>query len=220
MQKRLLISALVYFIASCSVNKSPISNQLDLGYTKNYGVMSEAKTQLPPGVAIFSFNNPALKNSKYTSVMVNPVVFYSGDSAHQSQLDMMVDTNSRIGLQKYLVELLSDKLKVVKDPAANTTVLTVTITGAKLVAASDGYTPVELIDVATILSGELEAGLVLEVGAQIKDSVSGELLGSSIITISEEKLQQDVRSDKDFMNLVKLWSAIATKHAADYMVVR
>ncbi|TXI91487.1 MAG: DUF3313 family protein [Neisseriales bacterium] len=219
MQKMLLPLGLVTFLfIGCATNNKPISNNLDTNYAKSYGDLTEVNNRLSPGVKIFSYNNPAWVKGKYTNTIINPVVFYSGESS-QTQIEMYFDTNSRIELQQYLTALLKDYLTVVSKPATNATSLKITVTGAKLVDASDGYTPVKLIPVSQLLSGEPEQNSVLEISAEIRDSISGELLGSSVITINEEKLQQDVRSQEDFVNQVKLWSAIATKYAANYKVV-
>lgn len=212
------LGVVVFFFTACATNNQPISNSLDSSYAKSYGNLSEVKSNTSPDVKIFSYNNPTWTKGKYTNTIINPVVFYSGESS-QSQIEMYFDTNSRIELQQYLVDLLKDYLKVVSKPATNATSLKITVTGAKLVDASDGYTPVKLIPVSQLLSGEPEPNSVLEISAEITDSISGELLGSSMITINEEKLQHDVRSQEDFVSQVKLWSAIATKYAANYKVV-
>lgn len=219
MQKLFIsLGTAVFLFTACATNTQPISNNLDSSYAKSYGDLTEVNNRLSPGVRIFSYNNPTWTKGKYTNTLINPVVFYGGESS-QTQIEIYFDTNSRIELQQYLVNLLKDYLTVVSKPATNATSLKITVTGAKLVDASDGYTPVKLIPVSQLLSGEPEQNSVLEISAEITDSISGELLGSSIITINEEKLQKDVRSQEDFVNQVKLWSAIATKYAANYKVV-
>lgn len=216
--KTLSILSFTLIAASCS----SLSSSKDVDLTNTSGFLTDY-SQLSPvassddNIKTYRYVSPSFKRSDYHAVIINPVSIYQPKTDEQGgEILSSVQTS----LNSYLSTAIAKQFTITQTPANGVAVVDVAITGAEV--NGDGFhvrnlIPVSaLIKITTKATGTDSKQAVLLVEAKIRDSVTKQLIGQSVTSISSDEFRDSSKTVAEFENNAQDWVRQAVSNAAGY----
>jgi hypothetical protein len=172
-----LSGACVAIFLASSAAVAVADEQKNSGFLKDYSLLQQQQDSA--GAPVQRYINPKLASGTYKKILIEPVVYYP-----EAQPSEKVDAATLAQIKSYLTEQLRQrvggKIPVVDEPAADVVRMRVAIAG--VAAQKPGLKPYELVPIGFLVSRMKTQKLdsVVNVEAELRDSVSGELLGEVV----------------------------------------
>ena len=170
------IVAVAFFLAVWAAI-AVADDQKNSGFLKDYSQLQQQQDSA--GNPVQRYINSKLSSGTYKKILIEPVVYYP-EAKPSDKVDAATLDQIKSYLTEQLVKLIGGKVPVVDAPAADVVRMRVAITG--VAAQKPGLKPYELVPIGFLVSRLKTQQLdsVVNVEAELLDSVSGELLGEVV----------------------------------------
>jgi len=168
----------------------------------------------PEGSKAFRYTSSKFDPSNYQAVMIDSVLINQSGVSDKITADTMEKTRATLedGIKQKIgkVITLSDKA------GPGTLKVNVSISGADV--AGEGFKPRNILPVSAVLklaskaAGKDKKTAMLLIESKVSDSVTGELLKATMLTISSDSFRDQADADQELTDLAKKVVELAMKN--------
>jgi len=172
------------------------------------------------GVTLYRYLNPNFDIAKYSKIMLDPVMLYQTAFANQDGETLSEETlyQARANIDAALKVQAEKKFPVVHLPDPQVVRVSIAITGMEV--EGEGFKPRNILPVSAVLFAAKKVTdldtkrLVLVVEAKVRDSMSGEIMGEGVYTMTGDKFRHVSDTGEMLRDLAVEWAATAVRLAS------
>ena len=172
------------------------------------------------GVTLYRYLNPNFDMAKYSKIMLDSVMLYQTAFANEDGESLTEEGlyKARANIDAALKVRANKRFPVVHLPGPDVVRISVAITGMEVEA--EGFKPRNILPVSAVLfaakkvTGLDSKRLILVVEAKVRDSISGEIMGEGVYTMTGDKFRQASDTGAVLRDLAVEWAATAVRLAS------
>lgn len=172
------------------------------------------------GVTLYRYLNPNFDMAKYSKIMLDSVMLYQTAFANENGESLTEESlyEARANIDAALKGRAKKRFPVVHLPGPDVVRISVAITGMEVEA--EGFKPRNILPVSAVLfaakkvTGLDSKRLILVVEAKVRDSMSGEIMGEGVYTMTGDKFRQASDTGEVLRDLAVEWAATAVRLAS------
>jgi hypothetical protein len=168
----------------------------------------------PNGSKAFRYTSTKFDPSNYQAVMIDSVLINQAGVDDKITADTMEKT--RATLEDGIKQKIGKLITLTDKAGPGTLKVNVAISGADV--AGEGFKPRNILPVSAVLklaskaAGKDKKTAMLLIESKVTDSVSGELLKATMLTISSESFRDQADADQELTDLAKKVVDLAMKN--------
>lgn len=182
------------------------------GFFSDYSLLKPINS--PEGTKAYRYTNTKFDPSNYQFVIIDSVTFSQSGVDDKITADTMEKTRATLedGIRKKIGQVIT-----LTDKAGPTTLkVNVSISAADI--AGEGFKPRNILPVSAVLklatkaAGKDKKTAMLLIESKVTDSVSGELLKATMLTVSSDSFRDKAEADQELSDLAKKVVELAMKN--------
>lgn len=172
------------------------------------------------GITLYRYLNPNFDMAKYSKIMLDSVMLYQTAFANEDGESLTEESlyKARANIDAALKVRANKRFPVVHLPGPDVVRVSVAITGMEVEA--EGFKPRNILPVSAVLFAAKKVTdldtkrLILVVEAKVRDSMSGEIMGEGVYTMTGDKFRQASDTGEVLRDLAVEWAATAVRLAS------
>ena len=188
------------------------SDKLDSGFFSDISLLQPINS--PQGSKAFRYTSTKFDPSNYQAVMIDSVLINQAGVSDKVTADTMEKT--RATLEDGIKQKIGKVIALTNKAGPGTLKVNVAISGADV--AGEGFKPRNILPVSAVLklaskaAGKDKKTAMLLIESKVTDSVSGELLKATMLTISSDSFRDQADADQELTGLAKKVVDMAMKN--------
>lgn len=196
----LLVLGLLVLASSSAMAEDKLE-KLHSDFFADYSIFKTVKA--PEGMQLMRYVSPKFDPLSYQFVIIDPI--HLNQTLQDGDISPEIIANTQQSLDKNIREKIVQFLGITDKPSKETIQLRVSISGAKI--DGEGFKPRNILPISAAIklaskaTGKDKKTPVLVIESKLTDSVSGELLKGTIISISGDSFRDSSDAGQAFQNL-------------------
>ncbi len=188
------------------------SDKPDSGFFTDISLLQPINS--PEGSKAFRYTSTKFDPSNYQAVMIDSVLINQAGVSDKVTADTMEKT--RATLEDGIKQKIGKVIALTDKAGPGTLKVNVAISGADV--AGEGFKPRNILPVSAVLklaskaAGKDKKTAMLLIESKVSDSVSGELLKATMLTISSDSFRDQADADQELTGLAKKVVDMAMKN--------
>jgi hypothetical protein len=215
-----LAATAAFLVGGCASTQAPKES----GFLKDYSNLT--KQDAPGGGSRLVYKNPAFTPGKYTSVMLDPVVFYP-EPQPTEQVSMQALNEIRTYVDRSLQQKFGQQVRLVNQPGPGVARIQVALTAVG--TESQALKVYQYIPIALVVTGAkaaIEGGrpqdASIAIESRVTDSETGQLLYASVRGGTGEQIKTATQGQggvqlTSLKPLIDTWTTGAAAEAGRYI---
>lgn len=206
----LVIGSLIGFSAHAASNLLK-ADKPDSGFFADTSLLQPINS--PEGTKAFRYTSNKFDPSNYQAVMIDSVLINQSGVDDKITADTMEKT--RATLEDGIKQKIGKVIGLTDKAGPGTLKVNVSISGADV--AAEGFKPRNILPVSAVLklaskaAGKDKKTAMLLIESKVSDSVTGELLKATMLTISSDSFRDQADADQELTGLAKKVVDLAMK---------
>lgn len=182
------------------------------GFFSDYTLLTPINS--PEGTKAFRYTSTKFDPSNYQAVMIDSVTINQAGVDDKITADTIEKT--RATLEDGIKQKISKVIALTDKAGPGTLKVNVSISGADI--AGEGFKPRNILPVSAVLklaskaAGKDKKTALLLIESKVSDSLSGELLKATMLTISSDSFRDQAEADQELTGLAKKVVDLAMKN--------
>lgn len=199
-------------ISAYAANDLLKSDKPDSGFFSDISLLQPINS--PEGSKAFRYTSTKFDPSNYQAVMIDSVLINQAGVSDKVTADTMEKT--RATLEDGIKQKIGKVIALTNKAGPGTLKVNVAISGADV--AGEGFKPRNILPVSAVLklaskaAGKDKKTAMLLIESKVSDSVSGELLKATMLTISSDSFRDQADADQELTGLAKKVVDMAMKN--------